>query len=75
MVIQAIELIFANVGANPPAFNQRSNGTKICLWSQADATNVDYAIGIDACSIWFRCLIRTQYQASTGLQELRGLQG
>ena len=37
---------FANQGVNPLAFNTRSIGTKICLWTQLDASSVDYAIGI-----------------------------
>jgi len=38
---------FANVGVNPPSFSTRSTGTKICLYSVGDTTNVDYAIGIE----------------------------
>jgi len=44
---------FANNGVNPPAFNTRSNGTKICLWSSLDTSNVDYAIGIESGNTWF----------------------
>ena len=64
---------FANNGMNPPAFTTRSTGTKICLWSSISGSSVDYAIGIGSSNTLFQCLL--QAQASTGMQELRGLQG
>jgi hypothetical protein len=44
---------FANQGVNPPAFNTRSTGTKICLWSDVNASSVDFAIGIENGHTWF----------------------
>jgi hypothetical protein len=46
-----IQFTIAGVGA--PAFTTRSSGTKLVLWPQVDATNVDYAIGIENSNIWF----------------------
>ena len=43
---------FASVGVNPPAFNTRSKGTNISLWSQLDASFFDFAIGIESGNTW-----------------------
>ena len=37
----------ANVGTNPPSYTSRSIGTKVLFWSSVEATNVDYAIGLE----------------------------
>ena len=44
---------FANVGMAAPTTGTRSAGTKICLRSNVDASNVDYAIGIESDNMWF----------------------
>jgi len=43
---------FANVGYAPPSTGTRSVGTKIVLWSQVSSTDTDYALGIDAATMW-----------------------
>jgi hypothetical protein len=67
---------FANQGVNPPAFNTRSNGTRICMWSSVDATNTDYAIGIMDQSMWFSVPASTQgfnwYAGTTRCARLTG---
>jgi hypothetical protein len=40
-------------GVNAPTFTTRSVGTKLLLYPLVDATNVDYAIGIDSGTMWF----------------------
>ena len=44
---------FASVGMAAPTTGSRSAGTKICLWSNVDASSVDYAIGIESNTMWF----------------------
>ena len=67
---------YANNGINPPAFNTRSTGTKICVWSSLDASNVDYAIGIANCSTWFSVPASAQgfnlYDGTTRMARLNG---
>ncbi len=67
---------FANQGVNPPAFNTRSNGTRMCLWSSLDASNTDYAIGIEVGSMWFSVLASGQgfswYAGTTRFARLNG---
>lgn len=46
-------ILFSNAGVLSPQFTTRSAGTKIVLWSQLDASNVDYAIGIDGSTQWY----------------------
>jgi hypothetical protein len=45
-----IRMVGAGVGA--PTFTTPSAGTKLVLYPQVDASNVDYAIGIDAGVVW-----------------------
>ena len=45
-----IDFNFNGVGA--PSFTTRSVGTKIVLYPEISATKVDYAIGIDAATLW-----------------------
>ncbi len=66
---------FASVGINPPAFDTRSIGTKICVWSNVDASNVDYAIGMKLVILGSPYLIQAQQVASNGMLELHRLQG
>jgi hypothetical protein len=40
-------------GVAAPAFTTRSAGTKLLLYPLVDASNVDYAIGIDSGTMWF----------------------
>ena len=40
-------------GTGAPTFTTRSLGTKLTLYPTVDATNVDYAIGIENNNIWF----------------------
>jgi len=67
---------FANVGVNPPSFSTRSTGTKICLYSVGDLTNVDYAIGIETNNIWFSVPASAQgfnwYAGTTRIARLNG---
>ena len=44
---------FRSGGANSPAFNSRSTGTKITLWPAVDTDSVDYAFGIDSQTLWY----------------------
>src|ERR1051326_3771701 len=41
-----------SAGFAPPSLTTRSGGTKIVLWPQVSATEVDYAMGIDAATLW-----------------------
>jgi hypothetical protein len=43
---------FAGVGYNVPTFTTRSVGTKIVLYPALGASSVDYAIGIEASTLW-----------------------
>ncbi|WP_245447303.1 DUF2793 domain-containing protein [Methylobacterium sp. 17Sr1-1] len=45
-------LTFGNVGIAPPSVSTRSAGTKILLYSNLTSTNADFAIGIDASTLW-----------------------
>jgi hypothetical protein len=44
---------YVNVGYAPPSTGTRSVGTKIVLWPDLNASQVDYAIGIDGGTMWF----------------------
>ena len=44
---------FNNVGVEPPEFTNRSDGTKIVLYSAVSGSSVDYALGIDSSTLWF----------------------
>ena len=44
---------FASGGYAPPSTGTRSVGTKIVLWPQVSSTDTDYALGIDAGTMWF----------------------
>ena len=67
---------FANVGVNPPSFSTRSTGTKICLYSVGDTTNVDYAIGIENNNMWLSVPASFQgfnwYAGTTRITRLSG---
>jgi hypothetical protein len=41
------------VGYAPPSTGTRSVGTRLVLWSQVNSTDTDYALGIDAATMWF----------------------
>jgi len=43
---------YGAVGTGAPTFTTRSAGTKINLYPQENASAVDYAIGIDAATLW-----------------------
>lgn len=43
---------FNTNGIAPPSFTTRSAGTKIVLYPQVDASNVDFAIGIESSTLW-----------------------
>jgi len=43
---------FNNVGIGDPTFTTRSVGTKICLYPLLDASNTDYALGINTNVFW-----------------------
>jgi hypothetical protein len=43
---------FNQNGLNPPSFTTRSAGTKIVLYPQVNASNVDYAIGVNGSTLW-----------------------
>lgn len=40
-------------GVAIPAFTTRSTGTKLVLYPQVNATNVDFALGIESNNMWF----------------------
>jgi hypothetical protein len=44
---------FNTSGIAAPSFTTRSLGTKLVLYPVVNATNVDYAIGIDSSTLWF----------------------
>ena len=46
-------LVFPRVGIAPPALNSRSAGTKIVLYSDLNPSDAEYAMGIDAGTMWF----------------------
>jgi hypothetical protein len=48
------------VGLAAPTMTSRSNGTKVVLWNNLDATHVDFALGIESGALW-----RSVPQAST----------
>ena len=43
---------FNTNGTAAPAFTTRSAGTKLVLYPSLDASNVDYAFGIDSATLW-----------------------
>ena len=43
---------WAATGTGAPAFTTRSNGTKVVLYPSISASTTDYAIGIDAATMW-----------------------
>ena len=43
---------FGKVGIAAPSTTTRSAGTKMCLYPECSATLVDYAIGMDAYTLW-----------------------
>jgi hypothetical protein len=43
---------YANTGVAAPTLTTRSAGTKVVLWDGVNASNVDYAIGIDGNTLW-----------------------
>ena len=43
---------WAAVGTGAPAFNTRSDGTKVVLYPALSGSTADYAIGIDAATMW-----------------------
>jgi hypothetical protein len=43
---------FSAVGTGAPAFTTRSAGTKLLLYSAISGSQVDYAIGIEAATLW-----------------------
>jgi hypothetical protein len=45
-------LDFASGSFAPPSTGSRSAGTKIVLWPDLNASQVDYAIGINAATLW-----------------------
>ena len=45
-------IIYSNVGGTPPTFTNRSDGTKIVLYSEISATTTDYAFGIGPFTLW-----------------------
>ena len=67
---------FANNGMAAPASGTRSAGTKICLRSNVDASNVDYAIGIETDNMWFSVPASAQgfnwYAGTTRIARLNG---
>jgi hypothetical protein len=48
----AKRLDFASGSFAPPTTGSRSAGTKIVLWPDLNASQVDYAIGINAATLW-----------------------
>jgi hypothetical protein len=46
-------IAWPSVDSAPPSFTTRSIGTKLLLFPQLSATVTDYAIGIDAGTMWF----------------------
>jgi len=63
-------------GFAAPSFTTRSVGTKIVLYPAVNATNVDYAIGIDAGVLWNSVNLTTSsfkwYAATTNIATLDG---
>lgn len=45
-------MAFTSAGVNAPTFTTRSAGTKIVLYPNITSANVDYALGIDASTLW-----------------------
>ena len=43
---------WANVGTGAPAFTTRSTGTKVVLFPALSGSTTDYALGIDAATMW-----------------------
>jgi hypothetical protein len=67
---------FAGVGYNVPTFTTRSVGTKIVLYPALGASSVDYAIGIEASTLW-SSIPGTAYQfkwyaGTTSVADLNG---
>ena len=46
-------LYYTSSGVGAPTFSSRSNGTKIVLYPELGASNVDYALGIQDNTMWF----------------------
>lgn len=71
-------LDFKSSSTNPPSFTSRSIGTKIVLWDQLDASNVDYALGIGSNTLWNSIPQATStfsyiwYGGTTNVMSLRG---
>ena len=53
---------FNTNGVAAPAFTTRSAGTKIVLYPAVDASNVDYAFGIDNSTLWYSVPETTTHQ-------------
>jgi hypothetical protein len=67
---------FNGNGVAAPAFTTRSAGTKIVLYPQLDASNVDYAFGIDNGTLWSSVPTTSQqfkwYAGTTNIATLSG---
>jgi Chaperone of endosialidase len=46
-------LFTSQTAIGPPTFTTRSAGTRFLVWNATDASNVDYALGIAAGTMWF----------------------
>jgi len=53
---------FNQAGVAAPAFTTRSVGTKIVLYPAINASNVDYALGIDSSTLWYSVPETTTHQ-------------
>ncbi len=71
--------ILMNLGiAAPPSVVARSSGTRVVLWPQVNATDVDYALGIESGVQWYSVPGTTSayshkfYAGTTELMRIRG---
>jgi hypothetical protein len=69
---------FPATAMNPPSFTTRSTGSRLLLWPSLDASNVDYAIGIQGGHVWYSSAqaVAAQghifYGGTTELMRVRG---
>jgi hypothetical protein len=69
---------FNQNGVAAPAFTTRSAGTKIVLYPNVSASNVDYALGIEGSTLWYSVPAAANsyqhrwYGGTTALADLKG---